>query len=140
MFNAVSFFLILNLSPTAGGTSGYKHTERFRVSLTPLRGVTGDKNPISGREFSPEFIAAQKQDKFGSNNPQYGVVKSSQTIAKLTKPVYVYDATTCELLGVYSTVNCAKHFKIGKDRLTKYLANGLPFKGRIYRRIEMKNE
>jgi len=31
---------------------------------------------------SPEFILMQKRDKFGINNPQFGVTKSPETIAK----------------------------------------------------------
>jgi hypothetical protein len=92
---------------------------------------------MHGRSFSPEFLATQTQDKTGVNNPQYGVVKSLETIAKLTKLVYVYDANTSELLGTYSTVNCAKQFNMGKNTLTKYLASGKPFKGLIFRRTKM---
>ena len=85
-----------------------------------------------GRSFSPEFLATQKQDKFGPNKPQYNVIKSPETIAKLTKLVYVYDANTKKYLGAFSTVNCSKQFKMGKDTLTKYLASGQPFKGHIF--------
>ena len=74
----------------------------------------------------------QYRDKSGINNPQFGKKKSTETIIKLTKLVYVYDYTTKILIGTYSTVQCAKEFKIGKDTLTKYLKNGLPYKNKIF--------
>ena len=87
-----------------------------------------------GKVLSPEFLAMQKRDKSGSNNPQYGVIKSGETLAKIIKLVYVYDSVSGIFLGKFSTVKCSEHFKIGKDTLTKYLQNGLPFKGKIFTR------
>jgi hypothetical protein len=45
------------------------------------------------------------------------------------KLIYVYEADTTPPIniGVFSTVECAKHFKMGKDTLTKYLNSKLPF-------------
>ena len=57
-----------------------------------------------GKTFSPEFISMQKRDKKGINNPMYGIKKSSATIAKLQKLVYVYEAETLKNIGVFSTV------------------------------------
>jgi len=120
--------LTLNSSPTAGSTLGLKHTDEFRLKRS------GASNPMSGRYFSPEFVAMQKRDKSGANNPQFGLKKSAITIAKLTKLVYVYNAEDMSLIGTYSTVECAKTLKIGKDTLSKYLKSGLPFKGKIFYR------
>jgi group I intron endonuclease len=120
----------LNLAPTAGNTLGFKHAPEFGLSRL------GKGNPMYGREFSPEFLAMQTRDKTGANNPQYGVIKTSETVAKLTKLVYVYNAVDNTFLGEFSTVNCAKEFKIGKDTLQKYLKTGLPFKGLIYTRTK----
>ena len=44
--------------------------------------------------------------------------------------IYVYEAETLKFIGVFSTVECAKQFKIGKDTLTKYLSNKLPLRGK----------
>ena len=88
-----------------------------------------------GKTFSPEFILMQKRDKKGINNPMYCVNKSKATIAKLQKLVYVYEADTLINIGVFSTVECVKHFKMGKDTLTKYLSNKKPFKGKIFSRV-----
>ena len=75
----------------------------------------------------------------GSLDPMFGVgvKKYPATIAKLQKLVYVYEADTLKLLGVYSTVECTKHFKLGKDTLTKYLNSKLPFKGKIFSRVQL---
>jgi len=118
----------LNHAPFAGSTAGLIHSPEF------IANRTGSLNPMFGRPKSPEFLAMQKRDKSGSNNPQFGVVKTAETVAKLTKLVYVYSAEDLSLIGSYSTVNCAKQFKIGKETLSKYIANGQAFKGLIFRR------
>jgi len=118
----------LNLAPFAGSTVGSIRSPEF------IANRTGSLNPMYGRTKSSEFMAMQKRDRSGSKNPQFGVVKSAETIAKITKLVYVYNAADLSLVGVYSTVNCFKQFKMGKDTLTKYIANGLAFKGLLFRR------
>ena len=84
-------------------------------------------------------LTGKKRNKKGKNNPQLGKLKSSTTIAKLTKLVYVYNSKVKSLLGIYSTVQCSKEFKIGKDTLSKYLSNGQPFKGKIFSRVKLQN-
>lgn len=79
----------------------------------------------------------QKRDKTGINNPLFGIKKSAKTLAKLIKPVYVYIAEDLSFIGVYSTVECSKTFKLAKDTLTKYLKSGLPYKGKIYSRTKL---
>lgn len=117
----------LNMAPRAGTTLGFKHSREFKASRT------GVNNPMYGKEYSPEFKYQQTRDKTGANNPQYGVIKSPRTIAKLTKLVYVYNADTLEFIGSYPTVKCKKEFRIGYDTLTKYILNGKPFKGILFR-------
>ena len=93
-----------------------------------------------GKTFSPppgEFISMQTRDIKGVNNPMYGVKKSPATIAKLQKLVYVYEAESLNLIGIFSTVECIKHFKMGNDTLTKYLNSKLPFKGKIFSRVQL---
>jgi hypothetical protein len=124
----------LNRAPIAGSTLGFKNDLESRLART------GPLNPMYGKVKSIEFTAMQYRDKSGPNNPQFGVTKSAETIAKLTKLVFVYDSSNMSPVGNplgYSTVNCAKVFGIGKDTLTKYLANGLPFKGNLYRRTKV---
>ena len=101
--------LNLNNSPKAGSTLGFKHTEQFKLNRS------GNLNPMYGCTLSPEFIAMQQRDITGRNNPQYGLIKTPETIAKLTKLVYVYDSETKNLIGSFSTVQCSKEFKMGKD-------------------------
>jgi group I intron endonuclease len=117
---------VLNLSPNAGSTKGYKHKPEFSIKRS------GVLNPMFGKDKSPEFIKMQIRDKSGVNNPQYRVIKTPETIAKLTKLVYVYNYLDLSFIGQFSTVNCSKEFKMGKDTLTKYIINGLPFKGKIF--------
>ena len=90
-----------------------------------------------GKTFALEFISMQTRDKKEVNNPMFGFKKSPATIAKLQKLVYVYEAETLKFIGKFSTVECVKHFKIGKDTLTKYLNNKLPFKGKIFSRVQL---
>jgi hypothetical protein len=90
-----------------------------------------------GRVKSKEFIEMQNKDKSGSNNPLFGKSKSILTKSKIIKLVYVYNCLDLSLIGVFSTVNCSKQFNRGKDTLTKYMKNGLPYKGKIFSRIKL---
>ena len=44
---------------------------------------------MTDKQFSQAFIEIQKINKVGNNNPQFGIMKSASTIAKLIKLVYV---------------------------------------------------
>jgi group I intron endonuclease len=121
----------LNLSPTAGTTLGYKHSSLFKLNRK------GSLNPMFSKTFSSEFIAMQTKDRKGKNNPMFGIIKSPATILKLHKLIYVYEAENLKRIGVFSTVECTKQFKIGKDTLTKYLKSRLPFKGKIFSSVPL---
>lgn len=124
----------LNLCPTAGTTLGFKQDLNFKLNRS------GKLNPMFGKTFSPEFINMQSRSKKGSNNPMFGIQKSPATIAtiaKIQKLVYVYEADTLKLIGVFSTIKCSKQFKMGKDTLTKYLNSKNPFKGHIFSRVQL---
>jgi group I intron endonuclease len=123
--------LILNLAKIAGSTKNYKHKPSFGLNRS------GTLNPMYGRVKSKEFLEMQKIDKSGNKNPFFGKIKSSTTIAKITKLVYVYNSQDLSFIGEFSTVNCSKQFKMGKDTLTKYIKNGLSFKGRIFSRKKL---
>ena len=56
----------------------------------------------------------QKRSNIGVNNPQFGVIKSPDTIVKLTKLVYVYNSVDKSYIGSYSTDQCSKEFNMGK--------------------------
>lgn len=116
----------LNISPTASTTSGFKHNIEFKLNRT------GKLNPMFGKTSSLEFINIQTRDKNGINNPMYGRKKSIKTITKLQKLIYVYNADSSKLIGIYPTVQCTKNFKTGKGSLTKYVNTNIPFKGKIF--------
>lgn len=130
IFNNESY-LKLNLSPNAETTLGLKHSEQFKLNRT------GRLNPMYNKVFSPEFLNNQIKDKTGINNPMHGKIKSYETLIKLQKLVYVYESDTKNFIGAYPTVICSKEFKMGKDTLTKYLNNGLPFKNKLFSRIKL---
>nr|YP_010041362.1 GIY-YIG endonuclease [Pisolithus microcarpus]QPA36139.1 GIY-YIG endonuclease [Pisolithus microcarpus] len=123
--------LILNNSPTAGTTLGFKHTDEFCLRRS------GILNPMYNKQLSDEFKYMQTRDKKGINNPLFGTPKSIMTLAKITKLVYVYNAKDMSYIGTYSTVNCSKMFKMGKDTLSKYLKSGQAYKGKIYSRTKL---
>jgi hypothetical protein len=81
----------------------------------------------------------QNLDKKGINNPMYGKQKSTTTIAKLAKLIYVYKSSDFSFIGVYPTVECSKTFKIGNDTLKKYLNLKIPYKGKFYTRTKIHN-
>jgi group I intron endonuclease len=121
----------LNNSPSAGSTLGFKHKKNFKLNRY------GEWNPLYGKPFSKELINMQIRVNKGKNNPMYGLKKSANTIEKITTKVYVYEYETKNLIGTYSTVECSKTFKIGKDTLSKYLKNGLPYKKNLFSRIKL---
>ncbi len=92
---------------------------------------------MHGRIYSSEFISIETRNKKGINNPMFGIKKSAEIISKLHKLIYVYEYETKKFIGSYSTVECSKNFKMGKDTLTKYLNNGLPFKNKLFSRIKL---
>jgi group I intron endonuclease len=123
--------LSLNLSRVAGSTKGYKHAIEFGLSRK------GNLNPMFNLRKSKEFLEMQFKDRRGPKNPLFGKIKSPSTLAKITKIVYVYDCLNMSLIGEYSTVNCSREFKMGKDTLSKYIKSGLPYKGKIFSREKL---
>ena len=130
----------LNLCPTAGNTLGLKQSENFKLNRL------GKLNPMFNKTFSSEYLKMQNRDKKGINNPMFGTEKkhsvtygsrTAETLSKLHKLIYVYDYDTKNFIGYYSTVQCSKKFKMGKDTLYKYLNNGLPFKNKIFSKINL---
>jgi len=122
---------IINLSKTASSIKGFKHSPEFSLNRS------GKLNPMYGRIKSKEFLDMQTRDKTGINNPLFGKIKSPSTIVKITKLVYVYNNLDMSFIGEYSTINCSKQFKMGKDTLTKYIKNGISYKGKIFSRIKL---
>lgn len=109
---------MINLNKQANTTLGTKHSKKFSENRI------GILNPIYFKEKSIEFVKIQYRDKKGKNNPQYQVIKSPETIDKLSKYIYVYSSENNEFIGRFKTVQCSLHFKIGKDTLKKYLNTG----------------
>lgn len=122
--------LSLNLLKLAYSSKGSSYKLKPEVGLMK----SGILNPMFGKEKSKEFYNMQTRNKEGINNPNFGKIKSSKTLAKLIKMVYVYNSSDMKLIGEFSTVNCSKHFNMGKDTLTKYIENGKQFKGKIFLR------
>ncbi len=127
------FSMIMNNCSIAGTTLGFKHKPDFIISRL------GSLNPMSGKQFSPEFLYMQTRNKAGINNPNFGVKNSNATLAKIIKLVYIYNSEDMIYIGSFPTVVCSKIFKIGKDtrKRTKYIKSGLPFKGKIYSRTKL---
>lgn len=126
---------IMNNSPTAGTTLGFKHKPQFGLSRS------GSLNPMSGKIFSSEFLAIypkdKKKNKMGINNPNYGKKKSVLTLSKITKLVFVYNSKDLTHLATYSTIECSKVFKMGKDTLQKYILSGKPYKDKLFTRTKL---
>ena len=79
----------------------------------------------------------QTRDKSGSINSLFGKTKSVATLTKITKLISVYNYLDMSLIGIFSTVDCSKQFKIGKDTLKKYINSGLPYKGKLFTRTKI---
>lgn len=93
-----------------------------------------------GRLKSPKFIEQQFKDKSGEKNPMYGKTHSPETLAKIKKRIYVYDAVTKELIKVFSsgaTVEAKKDLKIGYDTLKRCSQTHESYKGMIFSKEEL---
>jgi group I intron endonuclease len=106
---------------------GKTHTEETKSIQSVIK--KGELNPMFGKKKSPEFIYHMKKDRSGKNNPMYGKIKSPETIKKLSKPIYIYDMNTKELIKSYSgVIQAKKNLKIGTDTLKKYILSGKYYK------------
>lgn len=123
--------LALNLAKTAGSTKGYIQNYKFESYKS------NNLNPMFGRVKFEETLKMQTYDNSGINCPSLGKTKSSSTIAKLTKLVYVYNSLDMSFIEEFSTVNCLKHFKMGINTLTKYIKNGQSYKGHLFSRKKL---
>jgi hypothetical protein len=65
---------------------------------------SGSLNPMFNKPKSKEFIEQMFRDKTGAN---VWVTKSPETLAKLSKKVYVYDSNTKELVYCYDSYKSA---------------------------------
>lgn len=69
------------------------------------------------------------KNRHGENNPMFGKTHKLETIAKLSKNIYVYDAQTKELIKKYEgIVKAKKDLKMGYDTLKKYCKSNQVFK------------
>lgn len=123
--------LTLNLAKIAGSTKSYKHKPEFGLNRK------GNLNPNLDLKKSKELIEMQFKNKKSKKNPLFGKIKSSSTLTKLIKIVYVYNHSDMSLIGQYSTVNCSKEFKMGNNTINKYIKSGLPYKGKIFTRKKL---
>jgi len=110
--------LIMNKCSIAGTTLGFKHKPEF------INSRLGSLNPMSGKQLAPEFLYMKKRKKVGIKIHNYGGKKSTTTLGKQNKLVYVYNSEDNNYIGSFPTVVCSKTFKIGKDTLTKYIKSG----------------
>jgi len=77
--------------------------------------------------------------KTGANNPMYGKPKSPETLAKLSKKVYVYDGDTKELIKCYDSYKITvKDLHIGFETIIKYLDTHKIYKGKLFYSNELK--
>jgi len=110
---------------------GQKHLPITRTKMKESK--LGENNPMFGQLKSPEFIEQQFKDKSGGNNPMYGKKHSQETLAKIKKRIYVYDAVTKELIKIYSgTVEAKKDLRIGYDTLKRCSQTHAYYKGMIF--------
>lgn len=93
----------------------------------------GELNPMFNKPKSKAFIEQMFRDKTGANNPMFGKPKSSETLAKLSKKVYVYDGKTKELIKCYDSYKIAvKDLRVGHETIRKYLDTHKVYKEKLY--------
>jgi group I intron endonuclease len=93
----------------------------------------GELNPMFNKPKSKAFIEQMFRDKTGANNPMFGKPKSSETLAKLSKKVYVYDGKTRELIKCYDSYKIAvKDLHVGHETIRKYLDTHKVYKEKLF--------
>lgn len=93
----------------------------------------GANNPMFGKPKSPEFIYWATRDRKGANNPMFGKPKSIETLNKVRKPVYYFDAESKLLLGKYDGfIVASEKTGIAKTTLKRYMDNNKVYKGILF--------
>jgi len=120
-----------NILQKGSSSLNYKHSLETRAKIK-TKALMRDKSTIV---YSKEFLLKQKGNKYGVNNPMFGKTWNEERRKKFTKPVYVYDSKTNNLISYYSeTVKATKELKIGYHTLRKYIELKKPFKGKLFSR------
>jgi group I intron endonuclease len=114
------------------GTSSlnYKHSIETRAKIRAYA-LSRDKNTII---YSKEFLFKQSSlSKSGRNNPMFGRKWTEEMRKKLTKPIYVYNSKTLELIDYFSeTVIATKKLKIGYHTLRRYIRTRKSYKEKLF--------
>ena len=72
-------------------------------------------------------------DKSGGNNPMFGKTKSTETLAKISKKVYVYDSNTKELVYCYDSYKLAvKNLGVSYKTIKNYIDTDRIYKNKLY--------
>lgn len=97
----------------------YKHSIETRAKIRAFA-LSKDKSTIV---YSKEFIFKQNSlSKVDIKNPMYGRKWIEETRKKLSKPVYVYNSKTLELIDYFTeTLIATKNLKIRYYTLRKYI-------------------
>ena len=120
-----------NILEKGRSSFNYKHTIETRAKIR-AKALIRDKFTIV---YSKEFIAKQKSDKYGRNNPMLGKKWNEERRKKVAKPVYVYDSKTHNLLHYYPvTIIALKELKMSHHTLKRCLFSNEVFKNQIFSR------
>jgi group I intron endonuclease len=124
---------LYNINPYAGKTRlGSKHSEETKELMSKLR----KENPsFLNKTHSPEVIKMLRDKFTGKNNPMYGKPVTEEVkniISKIwSKPVYLYDAQTLELIAKYDQQkSLIEDLKISTKTIIKYKDSGEVFRGK----------
>jgi len=120
-----------NINPNAGKTRlGSKHSEETKELMSKFR----KENPnFLNKTHSPEVIDMLRDKFTGKNNPMYGkpvTEENKKLISQLfSKPVYLYDANTFELIAKYDKQkSLIEALKISPKTIIKYKDTGEVFR------------
>lgn len=98
----------------------------------------GELNPMFNKPKSKAFIEGMFKDKTGVNNPMFGKEKSPETLAKLSKKVYIYNSNK-ELIKCYDSYKLAvKDLCVCHKTIKKYLDTHKVYKEKLYYSNKLK--
>jgi group I intron endonuclease len=115
----------------ATSLTGYKHTEQARLKMA-LRLKNKHDHPMFGKKHSNEALALISKP--GKLNPMYGKIHSDLTkkiisdrLSKHINGVGIYDLNDNLISKFRNNVELAKHLKISKVTVGKYLNSGFVY-------------
>jgi len=114
-----------NISPTAGRTTGYKHTKKTIENMSLTR--KGVNHPLYGKKHSVESLIRMKEAQLGKTTSEE--TRKKMSITKGGSLIYLYSVEEITLLRTFvSSYLAADYLKCSDTTVMKYAKSNYIFK------------